>query len=422
MNKIYLSNLMMIYPSIASEWHPEKNGFLKPSDVKPRSNKRVWWQCELGHEWEAKINNRTVNITSCPYCSGNRPIIGKTDLMTTYPKIAKQWHYSKNGNLTPRDVTAKSNRYIWWKCSQGHEWRTKVYHRTDGSDCPYCSGLKVISSKNDLATLFPTLAAEWHPLKNGELKPSDVTSKSHKKVWWICSKGHEYVASVQMRARGEGCPVCVGRKIIPGENDFETYFPELSKEWHPHKNGNKRPSDYAPHSSAYAWWICSEGHEWKTQINNRANGTGCPFCNQKRLIAEKTSLAVINPQLAEQWHPTKNELQTAENTSAFCNDKVLWLCDKNHEWEATVASRSYGNGCPYCSGRLPIPGVTDLASVNPTLSAQWHPTKNKNKTPSDVTEFCNDKKWWVCECGHEWKTTVQARSNGSNCSRCGGRR
>ena len=422
MSELLYSNLMIEYPSIASEWHPDKNGTLKPSDVKPKSNKRIWWKCKLGHEWESKINNRTVNLTGCPYCSGNLPIKGETDLVTTYPKIAEQWNKLKNGNLTPYEVTAKSNRYIWWSCSGGHEWQSKVYHRTDGRGCPYCAGLKVIPNQNDLATLFPILVDEWHKSKNGNLQPSDVTSKSHIKVWWMCNKGHEYEASVQMRTRGEGCPVCAGRIIIPGENDLETYSKEIAQEWHPSKNNDKRPSDYAPHSNAYAWWKCSKGHEWKTQINNRTNGRGCPFCNQNRLIPEKTSLSAINPLLASQWHPTKNGSRTPENTSAFCNDKLWWLCNDKHEWVATVASRSYGNGCPYCSGRLPIIGVSDLASLNPVLAAQWHPTKNLNKKPSDVTVCCNDKVWWICECGYEWQTTVFVRSYGSGCPRCHGRR
>jgi hypothetical protein len=91
-----------------------------------------------------------------------------------------------------------------------------------------------------------------------------------------------------MRTRGEGCPV-------PGENDFETYYNEIARERHPSKNGSKHPSDYAFHSNAYAWWKCSKDHEWKTKINNRTYGSGCPFCNQNRLIPEKSSLAVINP-------------------------------------------------------------------------------------------------------------------------------
>jgi len=181
MNTLLDSSLKAIYPFIASEWHPEKNGTLMSSDVKPRSNRKVWWLCKFGHEWETKINNRTGNSTGCPYCSGNLPIIGITDLATTYPKVAEQWHKLKNGNITPYEVTAKSNRYIWWECSEGHEWKSKVYHRTDGSNCPFCVGMKAIPHKNDLTTIFPVLSAEWHPSKNGNLQPRDITSKSHKK-------------------------------------------------------------------------------------------------------------------------------------------------------------------------------------------------------------------------------------------------
>jgi len=129
------TDLESLYPEKAKQWHPVKNIGLHPSEISAKSNKYAWWLCEYGHEWRTKINNRTSNDTDCPYCAGNRVIHGKTDLFSQHPEIATQWHPKMNGTLTPTDVSFKSNRYVWWLCEKGHEWRTKVYHRTDGRGC-----------------------------------------------------------------------------------------------------------------------------------------------------------------------------------------------------------------------------------------------------------------------------------------------
>lgn len=346
------TDLQSTYPEIARQWHPTMNENVKPSEISAKSNIYAWWICERGHEWRTKINNRTSNRTGCPFCSGNRVIKGETDLASQYPEVAVQWHPEKNGTLTPDEVSVKSNCYAWWRCSRGHEWRTKIYHRTDGNGCPYCSGQQAIVGETDLGTKNPVLAADWNNVKNGELMPQNVTAHSHKKVWWKCSCGHEWCASVGDRSAGRGCPICSGRQLMEGVNDFATIFPELAAEWYFPKNNGKYSKEYAPHSNKYAYWICEHGHIWRAQINNRANGTGCPFCNQSKLIPEKTSLAVINPVLAAQWHPIKNDGLTVYQVSAFCNDKAWWRCENGHEWDATVSNRSNGKGCPYCFGRF----------------------------------------------------------------------
>jgi hypothetical protein len=99
-------------------------------------------------------------------------------------------------------------------CSKGHEWFVSPSdrnHRLDGklkrSGCPYCVGRKA-SKENNLKFSNPNLAREWHPTKNGELKPDEVTPVSGKKVWWLCIKGHEWEAQISNRSSGKGCPYC----------------------------------------------------------------------------------------------------------------------------------------------------------------------------------------------------------------------
>ena len=135
--------------------------------------------------------------------------------------------------------------------------------------------------ENDLATLRPELAAQWHPTRNGSLTPGDLTAGTRRKVWWRCDKGHEWQASVLSRTSlGNGCPVCAGKQIIPGENDLASQFPQLAAQWHPDKNGALRPENVSPNSNRKVWWQCPEGHVWKAVVYSRAGKRkcGCPVC------------------------------------------------------------------------------------------------------------------------------------------------
>ena len=125
------------------------------------------------------------------------------------PKRAEQWHPAKNGNLSPYGVSAYSNIKVWWKCPKGddHEWQSIVLNRSKGRGCPICSSRKVVNS-NCLATVNPALAKEWHPTKNLQLTPSQVTSGSRRKVWWLCKSEHEWIDTISHRTYGRGCHVC----------------------------------------------------------------------------------------------------------------------------------------------------------------------------------------------------------------------
>lgn len=124
-------------------------------------------------------------------------------------------------------------------------------------------GRALIPDVNDLATKRPDLAAEWHPTKNGDLKPEDVTYGSGKKVWWLCSCGHEWEAAINNRVKGNGCPYCSNRILMKGLNDLASVRPDLAAEWHPTKNGGLKPEDVTAGSSKKVWWKCKVcGHSW----------------------------------------------------------------------------------------------------------------------------------------------------------------
>ncbi len=409
------------FPEVAAEWHPEKNGDLKPFRVVYSSRTSAWWRCELGHEWEAPVSNRAKG-QGCPYCSGRKVLPGFNDLATQNPDLAAEWHPDKNGDLTPQDVTPGSKLKAWWRCGEGHDWRATVDKRVQGQGCPYCSGRNVLPGFNDLATRNPELAAEWHPTKNGDLTPGDVLPGSTKMAWWRCELGHEWGAPVSRRTNGYGCPYCSNRKVLPGFNDLATRNPELAAEWHPTKNGDLTPHDVTPGSSRKVWWRCGKGHEWCTTVDKRTNGCGCPYCSGRKAVSGFNDLASRNPKLAAQWHPTKNGSLTPEDVTAGSARSVWWLGECGHEWRTSVAQRAEGCGCPYCSGRRVLPGFNDLATRNPKLAAEWHPTKNGGMTPQDVTAGSGKRVWWLGKCGHEWMAPVGRRGEGWGCPYCSGRK
>ena len=232
------------FPEIALEWHSTKNGDLKPTDVSYGSAKKIWWFGECGHEWIATCNDRTQGA-GCSICAEiQRRKKHKSNWIKKYgsladnnQELAKQWHPTKNGDLTANDVTANSEYKAWWICDKGHEWDANISSRNRGSNCPICSGHRILVGYNDLATVNPRLAKEWHLTKNGKLTANDVTVNSDIKVWWICPKGHEYLAGICHRNVGTGCPICCGKKVLVGYNDLATLRPDIALEWNALRNG-----------------------------------------------------------------------------------------------------------------------------------------------------------------------------------------
>ena len=132
----YGNDLKSKNPQLSKEWNQTKNGDLKPSKFNPFSHKKVWWICENKHEWETEISNRSQG-SNCPYCANKRVGYGN-DLETQNPKLAKEWHPKKNGDLEPSDFTPGSSKKVWWICDKKHEWKVAISHRGKGRNCPHC--------------------------------------------------------------------------------------------------------------------------------------------------------------------------------------------------------------------------------------------------------------------------------------------
>ena len=192
-------------------------------------------------------------------------------LATVHPELIVEWS-DRNLPLTPDSITFGSNKKVWWKGACGHEWQTSVKARSNGEKCPICSGARVIAGINDLNTLKPKLASEWS--EKNEIKPTEVSIGSHKKVIWKCKLGHEWIATVKSRTINRtGCPYCSHNKVLAGFNDLATLFPEVADEWS--DKNEKKPTEVMAFANSKAWWKCKTcGYEWNTltdAINDAIN-------------------------------------------------------------------------------------------------------------------------------------------------------
>lgn len=337
------------------------------------------------------------------------------------PKLIAEWDYEKNDDLSPDQVGQYSKKRAWWICEKGHSWQAVIKQRHD-TGCPICSGHIVARGINDLQTLYPEIAAQWDYEHNRGTGPEDIQAGSNTPYWWKCTQGHKWKVSPNHRIRGTGCPYCTNKKVLAGFNDLETRNPELLKEWDYEKNDDVlKPCDCNYLSNRKVWWICAEGHSWKTAVSDRTRaGRGCPFCAGQRTIAGENDLLTLNPTLAEEWDHERNGDLRPEHVMAGSGKKVWWKCSNGHSWRAAVYSRK-NNGCPICSGRLAVSGVNDLKTIMPEVAAQWDYKKNGDLLPEKVAAQSNRIIWWRCEKGHSWKAKPCERFAGNGCPRCNGR-
>ena len=259
---------------LMSEWNWEKNNELRlyPDKLKCKSNKKAWWKCDNGHEWQSCICNRTIYNGKCPHCNREDHISNQEMKVYYYIKVYFPDAISGYNN---KDLKIKELDVFIPSLNIGIEYDGQAWHKDVERDkrkdiacqeknvhlirirepkCPkydstcafiYLSDLSTNALSNaikdilnlldvknpdvdperdfsqieslffhkrrtnSLLELFPDIAAEWHPTKNGKLKPENVTAHSAKKVWWICPVcGEEWFASVEKRVDGRGCPHC----------------------------------------------------------------------------------------------------------------------------------------------------------------------------------------------------------------------
>ena len=367
------------YPQLAKEWDKEKNKNKSLDNYSENSHIKVWWKCENGHKWEQAIRRRIAVNQTCMFCEIDKKN-KENSIASKAPHLINEIHPVKNEKIDLGKISCRSGQYLWWKCSHGHTFEMSVASKVDGKGCPYC--LK----KNRVVTFIheqsSTIAKEWNREKNLPLVLEDITTGSHKNVWWICDEGHEWQQMVYMRfdeRRNTSCPFCQEKERL---SVIKKEYSHLFEQWDEMKNG---PPEYKlyPGSDIRVYWKCSYGHEWNDAQSIRAKNINCPICQpnemvkgnfyevkfseelvgrkrkskrkkpetywrRKQYVHYEDSVEVLFPKLMNEWDFSKNKVKPAEITPGSIQ-KVHWNCSKGHSWLAPIVRRTSGEGCPKCA-------------------------------------------------------------------------
>jgi len=448
------NDLQTTHPQLADEWNYAKNVNLKPTEMVAGSSKKVYWIClKCGHEWQMQVQYRTKNETGCPICDKEkvsekrRKVIVQKRGGIKNRRLREEWNYEKNNPFTPDDFTEGSNMLVWWRCSScGYEWESKIANRRNGRNCPYCSNKVVVKGKNDLQTTHPDLSKEWNYEKNYPLTPYEVSKGGGKKVWWTCPNGHDYQATVNHRTTGTNCPVCNSgrqtsfaeqaiyyyvKKYFPDAQnkvnnvfgtrmEFDIYIPSINvvieydgAYWHEKEKSKKKeqkkfdlcqkngimlirvrePEDNSFNQTNY------------THIHGGAIGDSRLTTNyvifsdktgrNRTLNSVITEIFKVLQDISKWYFPFQKKLFIQEGVIDIDRDK----------------NEIYKN--------LNIQYSKSLLVENPSLAQEWHPLKNLEKTPSQVSANTNQKVWWQCKiCGYEWEASIAKRRSGTGCPQC----
>ncbi|WP_159601288.1 zinc-ribbon domain-containing protein [Agromyces humi] len=208
--------------------------------------------------------------------------------------------------------------------------------------------------------------------------------------------------------------------LAPAKPTLPDVNSALAAEWHPTLNGTLDVASILPMSGRKVWWLCGRGHTWEAKVSRRSQGSGCPVCAGKQVLPGVNDLATRFPRVAAEWHHERNGTLTASEVFPMSKKTAWWQCGHDHEWEAAIADRTGGAGCPVCAGRRVVAGVNDLGTSHPEIAVQWNTERNRGLTPQMVTAGSGRYVHWICADGHTWEAVVISRTLGSGCPACAG--
>ena len=342
--------------------------------------------------------------------------------LSSIPHLVKEWHPTKNGELTPNDLTHGSDKKVWWLCSKEHSYEATIKNKTlKKSQCPYCANKKA-SETNNLQILFPEIAKEWHPTMNKELMPKDFTYGSHKDVWWLCSKGHSYEKGVYLRTHNKspsGCPKCTKQTSEPEIrilSELKWLFEEVNSRY---KLDGKEIDVFFP---KFNLGIEYDGHYFHKEREDK------DLEKNKFLLSQNITLIRVRE------HPLKslsiNDVIVNAPLEKTHLDEILKkiypFVDNNTKEQINtyLAKSSFVNEELFKEYRSYFPSPfpeNSLLNTHPLVSSEWDYDKNYPLRPENFSFGSRIKMWWLCSKEHSYESPIINRTSREfGCPYCSG--
>ena len=410
------TDLETLSPEVLSYWNYEKNS-IRPTEIAKNSNLKVWWKCDKGHEWEARVSC-IIRGQRCPYCHSRKILKGFNDLATTHPNLLKEWDYDKNV-IKPDEIMHGSGKKVWWKCNKGHSWEAVISNRVSGSGCPYCSH----KTTKPEAAIFLMLSKTFktvHHLYKIENTEFDICVEDLKLLieydGWLWHKDkREEDSRKNVIARNNGY-----RFVRIWEYNSKDVWNDIIR--------LSLDTLYYDMKKGYNFTtLCQIVRIFLNKLYNKDLSLTVPD-NLEQKIEEymscekdESNIFVLYPEISKEWHPILNGQLTPKDFTKGSHYKAYWVCKVGHTYQSSVQSRVNGQECPYCSNNKVLAGFNDLATTHPHLIKEFDYEKN-DFSPTEIVAGTNKKIWWKCDKGHEWQAKGSSRVKGSGCPYCSGRR
>lgn len=342
-----INDLQTVNPLLAKEWNYNKNGNLKPEDVKYGSTKKVWWKCKNGHEWFASISNRNKK-RGCPICSKYRHV--------SLPEKAIYYYFSQKFQINENIKINKQMELdlFFPELNLGIEYDGRAWHKNLERDLKkdeLCesNNIKLIRIREKGLIEYKT-SAYIITTQNPDSSLMFMEQVLIEILSFI-NQTYNMNLSIDINIERDYYSILSLIEKFEIKNSLSTQFPELLKEWNYEKNGNLKPNMISKGSGKKVWWVCKNGHEWKTSIANRTNDKNknqCPFCQKKKTVVGVNDIVTLNSKFLVDWDYNKNRI-SPNNFMEHSGVIVWWKCHIcGFEWKATIDSRSK-HGCRYCS-------------------------------------------------------------------------
>lgn len=398
---------------------------IKKNMIDCLSNIVATWKCmKCNGEYECSVVKR--HQEGCSYCSDKQMLKGYNTLQETHPYLEKFWDKSNDKSIS--EYWHKSFDVLNWKCPccniQFQCSPVEMISRTNLENsnfetCPKNCDWNKLVFNNDIFHNSPRLRKEWSKKNNipVHLALSHIDTK---KYWWNCSicQG-EYLCSIPIRREViDSCPYCNDEQPLKGYNTISDIHPELTSYW---SSKNTQKIDEITLSEAknkkYIWLCdcCNLEFNEKlsivldkfSNINNRELKKICPYCN-KKIPKPEESLGYKKPFLKSEW--LENINGDIYNVFSNSNDIIEWICRKCHRnFKAKISNRAEDDKCcPYCSNRILIKGINDLATTHPHLIKEW--SNLNDRQLSCLTNKSSYKAWWKCSvCSNTYQQVVSSK-------------
>lgn len=364
-----------------------------------------------------------------------------------------------------------------------------LYSKKENVGCPYCSNKTIKKGLNDIFTINPSWKKYWDYNGNEKrgINPYKLSRNSHIKASWICSICEKkFVRSLSKTKTVVLCSDCSINNGVT--NRIKTYtekygslskmYPEIAKEWDYEKNSVLKPNDVTSHSSQKVWWICPNGHSYKSSISHKVDGSCCPKCSKEKSISfpEKAIvyyLKKVDKEIIESYQP---DFLNGKEIDIFIKNKNIGIEFDGAVWHKDISrdleknKMCFDNGitlyrireskCPVLNStskdiyvkmndnyksldivifklikrlydkeiivdinqdRMEILKLVSytikqrsLESLFPEISKEWDYDKNKGLLPSQFYATSSRKVWWICPKGHSYDCSISHRTTDNN--------